>query len=64
VKALDVTQHQMDMMEAVVCKVAHVTCSKGLGRPNVLILEANVSLRSPNVTLEGHGVTSFAYFRV
>jgi hypothetical protein len=61
---LDVTQRQMDMMEVVVCQVARVASSGGLGRPNVLLMESNVPPMRPNVTLGGHDVTSSAHFRV
>ena len=61
---LDVTQRQMDMMEAVVCQVAHVASSRGLGRPNVLLMGPDVPPMRPNVTLGGNDVTSTAHFRV
>jgi hypothetical protein len=44
---LDVTQRQMDMMEAVVCQVAHVASSGGLGRPNGFLMEPNVPPMRP-----------------
>jgi len=54
----------MDMMEAVVCQVAHVASSGGLGRPNVLLMELDVQPMRPNVTLRGHDVSSTAHSRV
>jgi hypothetical protein len=54
---LDVTQRRMDMIEVVVCQVACVASSGGLGRTKVFLMETNV-------TLGGHDVTSTAHFRV
>jgi hypothetical protein len=61
---LDVTQHQMDMMEAVVCQVARVASSRGLGRPNVFLMEPDIPPMRPNVTLGGHDITPTTHFRV
>ena len=54
----------LDTLEAVVCQVARVVGSRGPRRPNVSLLEANVSLRRPNVTLKGHDVIFSSWFRV
>jgi hypothetical protein len=49
----------LDTLEAVVCQVAHVIWSRGPRRPNIFLLEANVALKRPNVTLKGHDITLF-----
>ena len=46
----------LDTLEAVVCKVARVAGSRGPRKPNVLLQEANVALKGPNVTLKEHDV--------
>jgi hypothetical protein len=42
------------------CQVACVAIFGGLRRPNGLLQEANVALKGPNVTLEGHDVFIYA----
>jgi hypothetical protein len=37
---------------------------EGLGRPNVFLMDPDVPLMRPNVTLGGHDVTSIAHFKV
>jgi hypothetical protein len=42
------------------CEVARVAGSQGPRRPNVLLQEASVALKVPNVTLKGHDVIIYA----
>jgi hypothetical protein len=54
----------LDTLEAVVCQVACVAGSRRPRWPIVFLLEANVVMRRPNITLKGHDFIFTTLFKV